>query len=231
MRKAFTMLELVFVLVIIGIIAVVALREAKTNPLREAAIQIISHIRYTQHLAMVDDRYDANNFDSVGALKWYKERWRFAFSRGIDTNNRWSYTIFADTIGDSTGNPDATEIAVNPLDSSKRLTGGFSGVGYIHTGDAAATDKMNIGESYGVSNVTFSAPCRTSATSKSLGFDHLGRPLRGALSNYISAYDSGTVVANILVLGQCVITLTHDDGKTIQIAIEPETGYTHILEI
>ena len=59
MKKAFTMLELVFVIVVAGIIAAVVIPNTKTNPAQEAAIQLLSHIRYTQHLAMVDDKYDS----------------------------------------------------------------------------------------------------------------------------------------------------------------------------
>ena len=73
MRKAFTLLELVFVLVVIGILAAVIIPSTRTNPVREAAIQLVSHIRYTQHLAMVDDKFDIAN------ATWYKDRWLISF--------------------------------------------------------------------------------------------------------------------------------------------------------
>lgn len=68
MRKAFTMIELVFVIVVIGILAAVIIPNTRTNPLQEAAIQLLSHIKYTQHLAMTDDTYDEND------PNWYKKR-------------------------------------------------------------------------------------------------------------------------------------------------------------
>ena len=74
MRKAFTLLELVFVLVVIGILAAVIIPKTRTNPVREAAIQLVSHIRYAQHLAMVDDKFDSN------ATDWYKNRWQMSFN-------------------------------------------------------------------------------------------------------------------------------------------------------
>jgi len=70
MKKAFTMLELVFVIVVAGIIAAVVIPNTKTNPAQEAAIQLLSHIRYTQHLAMVDDKYDSTN------ANWFQNRWQ-----------------------------------------------------------------------------------------------------------------------------------------------------------
>ena len=56
MKKAFTMLELVVVIVVIGIIAVAALPRINDDHIAEAADQVMSHIRYTQHLAMQDSK-------------------------------------------------------------------------------------------------------------------------------------------------------------------------------
>jgi prepilin-type N-terminal cleavage/methylation domain-containing protein len=55
-RFAFTMLELIFVIIVIGILAVLAMPSFNKNSLAEAAEQVAGHIRYTQHLAMVDDK-------------------------------------------------------------------------------------------------------------------------------------------------------------------------------
>lgn len=74
MKKAFTMLELVFVIVVIGILAAAIIPSTRTNPVAEAAIKLISNIRYTQHLAMVDDKFDATD-DT-----WVKKRWQIVFS-------------------------------------------------------------------------------------------------------------------------------------------------------
>ncbi len=73
MKKAFTMIELVFVIVIIGIIAAVIVPNTRTNPVAENAIELVSNIRYAQHLAMVDDKFGSNT-------NWMRERWQIAFS-------------------------------------------------------------------------------------------------------------------------------------------------------
>ena len=67
MKKAFTMLELVFVIVVIGILAAAIIPSTRTNPAQEAAIQLLSDIRYTQHLAMIDDKYGQN---TPGNVDW-----------------------------------------------------------------------------------------------------------------------------------------------------------------
>lgn len=37
--------------------------------------QVIAHIRYTQHLAMMDDKFNADE------STWYKRRWQIWFSK------------------------------------------------------------------------------------------------------------------------------------------------------
>ena len=73
MKKAFTLLELVFVIVIAGILAFVLIPKSSYTKLLESANQIISHIRYAQQLALNNDQFDPNDKD------WYKKMWRIEF--------------------------------------------------------------------------------------------------------------------------------------------------------
>lgn len=72
MKKAFTLLELVFAIVVIGILAATIIPSTNTNSSAEAATQLASHIRYTQHLAMMDDKYRASS-------TWFRDRWQIRF--------------------------------------------------------------------------------------------------------------------------------------------------------
>ena len=68
-KSAFTMLELVFVIVVIGILSAIFIPRFGQNKLSDAANQLISSIRYTQHLALIDDEYNAST------NTWYYKRW------------------------------------------------------------------------------------------------------------------------------------------------------------
>ena len=70
MKKAFTLLELIFVIVVIGILVAVILPKTRTNPLEEATQKLLSYIKYTQHLSLIDDKYDKLS------PNWYKKRWQ-----------------------------------------------------------------------------------------------------------------------------------------------------------
>jgi len=215
MKKAFTMIELVFVIVVIGILSYMVASSFQRNPLREAADQLVMHIRYTQHLAMQDDKFNLTD------ATWYRTRWQVVFNSDNNTYNKWAYTIFSD--GNKNANPNLTldEVAINPLDSTKYLTGGYTGI--IVSDGVGATQEMNIGMKYGVNTVAFNAACQF-AGSQRISFDYLGRPLKGVPSGFGAIYQR-----NRLITAQCQITLTDVSGNAIIIAIEPETGYTHIL--
>jgi prepilin-type N-terminal cleavage/methylation domain-containing protein len=99
MKKAFTLLELVFVIVVIGILSAIIIPRIDSNSVPQAAIQLKDHIRYTQHLAMVNDKFDAAN------PTWYRNRWQIKF-----TGNQ--YSIVSDN---------NTVFAKDPLTSTKNL--------------------------------------------------------------------------------------------------------------
>ena len=212
------MLELVFVIVVIGILAAVMIPQMKSDTLREAAIQVISHIRYTQHLAMVDDKFDANDAD------WYKGRWEILFGSSASTNNRIAYSIYADDGSDASDSskPNKNELAIDPMSADKYLSGGYSGI--IDTDDSDANKKMNLGESYNIDTVVLGGGC----SGMRISFDHLGRPIEGTFNTYNQSYKTA---ANIgLIQTTCNIVLTSSEGS-ITIEVEPETGYAHVVDL
>ena len=221
MKKAFSMLELVFVIVVIGILALAVISKNDNSKLMQAAVQLVAHIRYTQHLAMVDDRFKVND------TAWYKSRWTILFNKDNNADDKYAYTIFTDE--SKTGNPDYKEIANDPSKSGKLLSGGFAGLAKLDIKklDGAnpeqfiGTKELNIGRTYGVISVNFSSSCSYYKSEK-ISFDYQGRPLKGSMSSYNKAY-----MKNRLIQETCVITLNASEGS-VEISIEPETGYVHI---
>jgi len=228
---AFTMLELVFVIVVIGIISAVAFPRMSDNNLRTAADQVVSHIRYTQHLAMQDDKFSPND------AEWFKGRWAIRFYENLSFTNTtcpvenfngiWAYTIFSDNPG-YTGNPNLSEMARDPENPSQFLSGGFNNTLCVNNSDnapdAQSTLGLRLNEKYGITNITFGGGCRS--TVRYINFDYLGRPANSFPN--LAPYELPASGWHRLLTQQCRITLTDGVGA-ITIAIEPETGYTHIL--
>jgi len=223
MKKAFTMLELVFVIVVIGILSALVIPNTRTNPLQEAAIQLASHIRYTQHLAMSDDRYNPATVDGTGNIIWYKERWQLVFTNSATPNSTVAYTIFSDSsTASSAGSPDVTEVAINPQDNSKILSGGTTTAAFS-SNHPQVTKKLNLQLSYGVTSVKMGGGCP--ANGLRLAFDNKGRPLKGDISTMKNPYNAGE--SQRLIMADCTITLT-DGIDTVVLTVSPETGYVSI---
>ena len=192
MKKAFTMLELVFVIVVAGILAAVIIPSTKTNPAQEAAIDLVSKIRYTQHLGMVDDKFDAGN------STWMRNRWRIEFSVTNGANyEEYSITNFNQTNGAGT-----QIYAKDPQSKAKEIK------------DISLKDKYNI-------TVGLSSGCNGHTN---IGFDHVGRPIVGDMSDDAASYISGQ-----LMTSTCVLTLTNGT-ESVDINISAETGYARIVQ-
>lgn len=103
MKKAFTLLELIFVVVIAGILAFVLIPKSSDTKLLESANQLISHIRYAQQLALNNDQFDPNDKD------WYKKMWRIEFE------NNGTYKVWRGNVAQS------NKIAPDPANPGQKL--------------------------------------------------------------------------------------------------------------
>ena len=73
-KSAFTMLELVFVIVVVGILAAVFIPKFERDNAGEAAYQLARHIRLAQHHALVYDTFGTSKkygIDINGTAKTY----------------------------------------------------------------------------------------------------------------------------------------------------------------
>jgi type II secretory pathway pseudopilin PulG len=223
MKKSFTLFELIIIIIVVGILASAIIPRMQTNSLNQAAIQLLSDLRYTQHLAMIDDKYDKND------LNWYKKRWQLAFISSKAANGGPSYTIFSDTSGNSTGDANEIEIAINPLNKTQRMTGGHSGDKDLNINSSTfiGMKKLNLKYTYGITGIKLSKSCKVYG-SKRIYFDYLGRPLKGKLGKANGGGNTSAYESNNLIERNCEITLEKKEDS-ISIRITPETGYSCIL--
>jgi len=243
MKKAFTMLELVFVIMIVGILSYFVSSSFQRNPLREAADQVVSHIRYTQHLAMMDDKFVPNAEMSketglaaktLEATEWYKGRWHIFFS--TTANGTISYSIISDSPKSSyDGNPSAnfnspySEVARDPLNISQYLIG-TTYTSFDNDKDRYINKKLDLKLTYGIQGLLISGG-NTGSSATRIIYDHIGRPYRGAITSLSSSTDR--LAETAITIKLCAVTCTNPSNianniQEIVIAIEPETGYAHI---
>jgi len=151
------MLELVFVIVVIGILAATVIPRLDRDNRFEAANQVLKHIKYTQHLAMTEDVYNDAN------VNWFLARWQIEFygCGGYSVHSNSDLTVAAPNAANN-------ESAFDPQ-TGKRL---WSPNNCAMPMAATDFEKVNLFGYFDVNNIGVSLGCLT----QSISFDTLGRP-------------------------------------------------------
>jgi len=180
---------------------------------------VINHIRYSQHLAMMDDRFSPDDIGFTGTGPkgaWQASRWQIYFKK-CTANDNFYYEVYSDR--DREGNSDSIEEAKDPM-TQESLGDNAYGVGANCKNYLGIT---NLTSRFKINNITFSGTnCVQNATSnklKSVAFDELGRPYNSVTYSF-EPY-------KYFQTNKCLITLIHPTEGSSYICIEPITGYTH----
>jgi len=210
-RPAFTMIELVFVIVVLGILAALALPRLERDLRQEAKDNLLSAIRYTQHLALIDDKTNPTDTTDPAYPNWQRKLWKITFSTSADNLANF-YTISSDLNGN--GAVSKNETAIDPANGKYMYN-----LGSDTTIDEDESPNIFIGKTYGINSMNFSGGC---AGAQHIAFDHLGRPHNGIGT---ATNDYGTYMAS-----DCNIVMGFADGsiKDLNISIATETGYVTI---
>lgn len=213
-KRAFTMVELIMVIVVMGILASVAIPRMERDVRQEAGDNILSAIRYTQHLALMDNKVNL----TADNLNWHRAFWQISF-RSWDSGESWYYTIFSNN--DYDNNVDKKEAAIEPI-TGKLLYSSNSTI------DVDESSTIFLTQNYGVKEVNFSdcdVKTGTSGTNSSrhIAFDYLGRPHKG--------FTTATNNMSTLVHEDCTIRFkfTNENLQDLKIRITHQTGYTFIV--
>ena len=206
-HSAFTMLELVFVIVVLGILAALAIPRLDRDLRQEAADNILSAIRYTQHLALLDNRHTFNS--SV----WQKSFWTIRFQADGSF-----YTVSSNIDYDT--NVDQNESTIDPANGKLM----YSNDAVI---DSDESPNIFLLKKYGIDTVDFSACTGTKSganTSNHLAFDYKGRPHKGVYNTAENDYRT-------IMDSDCSIRFKFIDTSIndIVVNIKKETGYASIV--
>ena len=206
-HSAFTMIELVFVIIVLGILSALAIPRLDRDTRQEAADNLLSAIRYTQHLALLDDKNDIND------ANWQQKFWMIKFTAGADAY----YTISSDA--DKDGSVDKNESTLDPINGKYMY--------HLSPNPTQADESPNvaIGHKYGINAVSRSGGCAT----RHIAFDNFGRPHNG-----LSTTVGGTLAGNnyaTYMRSDCNMTFKFSDADIadIRIIIKKETGYAYIV--
>lgn len=211
-KSAFTMLELVFVIVVLGILAAIAMPRLDRDLKQEAADNILSDIRYVQHLALMDDKH---RFDDPN---WQKSFWKIMFGTcSTGTDKFYMLGSDDDMDGGASGFFDQDESAIDPTNGKSMFW--VNGTDCNDGGDNTVSDRIFLTHKFGIKDISTSGGC---ANNQYLGFDHYGRPHNGFTGS--TSPNSASYMSTA-----CTFTFTMSDDDTFDITIEPETGFAYIV--
>ncbi len=225
-------MEIVLLIVLIAIFAAVLKFANKDDDrLHLATLQVLEHIRYTQHLAMSDNKFDPKDntynlhINKKGPNgRWFYSRWQIWFRQN---SKHMLYVIFSDK--NRGGNFDyvpTLETARDPLTGEVMAHRLPTEIGYKNENEYN-NENFDLTAKYGIVDIA-TKNCNQESISPSkarIVFDEKGRPYGG-----ISALDNKNAYF-FRITKECDITFTADTGKTATIRIYPESGYAEILNI
>jgi len=161
-KSAFTMIELVFVIVVLGIIASIAMDKVDRDLKQEASSTVLSHIRLAQQLALNDNKHRIDNNDT-----WQRAYWQIQFIQC--NNNEWSDRVGSNiSLDDNKNYFKKKESAINPSDGKFLWTDDCSNLSDDESPSVALSKKFAI--------VSIISDC-----TQSIAFDYLGRPHKGGV--------------------------------------------------
>ena len=235
MKKSFSLIELVIVIVVIGILYSSVNFSLNDSSLNQAAHQLVSHINYTRHLALKDNKMQYYPINS-GATEmnrskyWFKQWWQIRISKKRD--NKYWYEIFSDsstqtasTNFDRTGTI-TTEYAVDPQ-TNLYIAGNYESPESLYK-------KLNLSYSYSIVKILINGKASIYIKkSFRLIFDNYG-------NCYLSEGDKGDggdinpydTDKRIPLLKTAKITLCQDDNceKNISICVSPKIGNAYVCD-
>ena len=150
-------MELIIVIVIAGILAAVMMPRLERDNLREATNQVLRHIQYTQHLAMVNEIYDA------AQPNWRNALWQISFRNSSES------CYLVGSSADYNAAIGRNETAVDPL-TKQRL---YSSNTCVY--NSLDNQDVFLNKSYGVTNVALSNSCGGNSY---IAFDNIGKPFK-----------------------------------------------------
>ena len=220
-HKAFTMLELVMVIVVLGILAAFAMPRMRTDTRQEAADNIIAALRFTQHMALMD-----NVIDNVNGSNWQRRFWRFG-KEGCSDRGIFYYVGSDRDMGENI-DVDTGEAAIDPSNgkvmmgqNTKPCADDLSEQIFTTDNIGEASPHIFLTKNYGIKENDSKMFDSCEKDTKSIGFDYLGRPHRGFETSHTPNYAS-------LMQNDCNLTFEFEDGSDdLVITIEKETGYVY----
>jgi len=201
-NKSFSLIELVFIVIIISLISVQFFPKNIKSNLNQAAHKIIIHLKNTRYQAMIDNKF--NHEDEL----WFRERWTLKFQNCQKSLGGVYYVVYSDT--NHGGHINKSETLKDPLTQKWLYSNYDCDASYNESKDILLTKE------YGVTKVIMS--CNSTSTIGQLSFGYDGQV-------YTKLGRKSSDTYKYALNETCNITLYDKSNNNVTIKIHPNTGY------
>ncbi|MCK9337608.1 MAG: type II secretion system protein [Arcobacteraceae bacterium] len=204
MKKSITLLEILFVLLILSIIYTVSIPKKIDSKLNQATDYLLIYLNYTRYLAFIDNKYDPN--DDL----WFRKMYRLRFEKCTSTIGGLYFIVFSDE--NKSGQAKKTDSIKDPL-TSRHLYSRY-------TCDPKSDESKYVllTKEFGVTKVNIS--CNSTSSLGQILYANDGKI-------YSKVGTNANDIGKFEIQNQCFIEIFDKDGNKSTIIIEPKTGYAY----
>ena len=205
MNKAFSLIELLLVLIILIFVGSFFSYNYKKNDLDSVTNRIVLYLKQTRYQSLIDNMN--NDTDDL----WHKKRWTLKFFRCDKNIGGLYYSIYTDK--NKKGHASLDESLNDPLSNKKVYS----------TNKCENTDKTSkyvlLTKEFGIEEIEIS--CNSTSSLGQISYGNDGR-VYSKLSSYNDHYYDYEINT------RCTIKLIDDNLEYREVIIEPKTGYSYI---
>lgn len=203
MKKSFTILELMIVILLLGFLYTQFLPKNKIDYLDEVINRLSLYLSEVRYKALIDDKFDSK--DNL----WHKKRWTLKFFRCRDEVDGIYYSIYSNS--NESGTPSANDSLKDPLTQKN-----------IYSSNQCNENNSNskyvlLTKNFEIKDVKVSCNETTSLGQLSFGSD-------GKVYSKLSAYENEA--SKYEITQPCSIKFISKENKSKEIVLFPSTGYS-----
>lgn len=204
MRKSLTLIEVVFVILIIAILYTLSFPKKLDSKLQDATSYLITYLNYTRYLALIDEKYDP--YDNL----WFRKMYRLRFENCSSSVGGFYFISFSDE--NKTGHAKKEDSIRDPL-TYKHLYSRY-------TCDPKEDESKYIllTKEFGITKIHISCNSTTSIGQIIYGSD-------GKIFSRVGTNPSDE--GKFEIENRCFIQLYDKNNNQSTIIIEPKTGYAY----
>jgi type II secretory pathway pseudopilin PulG len=207
-KKSFSLIEIIFTIVLISVLFSYIVPKNGISKIKIAKQQLITHLKYTRYIAMLDNKYNIND------IYWHKKLWNIKFLNCNESNGGIYYVIYSNEINPSKWYISKDETLIDPFTNN-----------YIYSTSKCEQDSLYdkskyvlLSSYYGIDKILIS--CNDTSSLGQIYFDNNG-------SGYSYINNNYDYFKEYMITDNCIIKLYDKNNNEENITIEGNTGYIY----